>query len=154
MLPHLDFSASIAEPLGSSPYKDRKQTEATVGIELRVPLQRNEAKGRIAVVTAEMERLDADAKFTRERIVAELRDAYSAIIAAREQIQQTGKNVDLSEQMEAAERKLFTEGATDLFALQIREQATFDAQLLAVDAEADLHRAHADYTAARGETAP
>lgn len=148
LMPNLDLTASVSENLGTGPYKDRKQTESTVGLEFRVPLQRNEAKGRLQTVEAELERLDNDAKFTRERIVAEVRDAWSAIKAAHEQIGQTARNVELAVQLEQAEAKRFEQGATDLLALQIREQATFDGRLLEVDAQAEYFRAQADYEAA------
>lgn len=148
LLPNLDLTAAVSENLGSTPYKDRERTESSVGIELRVPLQRNEAKGRLEVISAELQRLDADAKFARERIVAEVRDAWSAIRAAQEQIGMTRRNVELAVQLEEAERRRFEQGATDLLALQIREQATFDARLLEVDAQAEIFRAQADYEAA------
>ena len=148
LLPNLDLTASMAEPLGKGPYKDRKETEAVVGLEFRLPLQRNEARGRLETATAELERLNADAQFARDRIVAEIRDAKSAIWAALEQIRQTSRNVDLAEQLEEAERTKFNQGAADLLALQIREQATFDARLLEVDALAEFFRAEADYEAA------
>ncbi|MCA1962393.1 MAG: TolC family protein [Prosthecobacter sp.] len=148
LLPHLDLTAGVTENLGKGPYKDRESLESSIGLELRVPLQRNEAKGRLEVITAELQRLDADAKFARERIVAEVRDAWSALRAAHEQIGMTRKNVDLAVQLEDAERRRFDQGATDLLALQIREQATFDARLLQVDAQAEYFRAQADYEAA------
>ncbi|MBL9116501.1 MAG: TolC family protein [Verrucomicrobiaceae bacterium] len=150
LMPHLDLTASVAENLSSGPYKDRDETEASVGIELRIPLQRNEAKGRLQATNAELERLAADAQFARERIVAEVRDAWSAQKAAAEQIGQTSRNVELAWQLEEAENKRFQQGAADLFALQIREQATADARLLEVDARADFFRAFADYQAATG----
>jgi outer membrane protein TolC len=134
--------------LGKGPYKDRKQTEAAVGLEFRVPLQRNEAQGRLETAAAELERLEADAQFARNRIVAEIRDARSAIRAAFDQIGQTARNVELAELLEEAERTKFDQGAGDLLALQIREQATFDARLLEVDAMAEFFRAEADYEAA------
>jgi outer membrane protein TolC len=147
LLPNLDLTATVSENLGGGPYKDRERTESAIGLEFRVPLQRNEAKGRLEVITAELQRLDADAKFARERIVAEVRDAWSAIKAAHEQIGMTKRNVELAVLLEDAERKRFEQGAADLFALQIREQATFDARLLEVDARAEYFRSQADYEA-------
>jgi outer membrane protein TolC len=94
-----------------------------------------------------------DAQFARERIVAEIRDSWSAQKAALEQISQTARNTDLAHQLEEAEKKRFEQGAADLFALQIREQAAADAELLEVDAQADFFRALADYQAATGELA-
>jgi outer membrane protein TolC len=145
LLPHLDLSASVSENLGDGPYKDRSKTETSVGLELRVPLQRREAKGRLQVAETEVQRLANDAQFARERIVAEVRDAWSAVKAGQEQMSQTLRNVELAEILENAERQRFEQGATDLLALQIREQATFDARLLEVDARAEFFRALADY---------
>lgn len=148
LMPNVDLTASVSENLGTGPYKDRKQTESSVGLEFRMPLQRNEAKGRLQTIDAELERLSNDAKFARERIVAEIRDAWSATKAAHEQIGQTARNVELATQLEQAEAKRLEQGATDLLALQIREQATFDGRLLEVDAQAEYFRAQADYEAA------
>lgn len=148
LLPNLDLTASVTENLGKGPYKDRESLESSLALEFRVPVQRNEAKGRLQVITAELQRLDADAKFARERIVAEVRDAWSAIRAAHQQIDMTRRNVELAVQLETAERQRFDQGATDLLALQIREQATFDSRLLEVDAQAELFRSQADYEAA------
>jgi outer membrane protein TolC len=63
----------------------------------------------------------------------------------------TKRNVELSEQLEAGERERFEKGASDLLALQIREQAAFDARLMEVDAKADFLRAVADYEASTAE---
>ena len=148
LMPNIDLTASVSENLGTGPYKDRKQTESSIGLEFRLPLQRNEAQGRLQTIDAELERLSNDAKFARERIVAEIRDAWSATKAAHEQIGQTSRNVELAVQLEQAEAKRLEQGATDLLALQIREQATFDGRLLEVDAQAEYFRAQADYEAA------
>lgn len=154
LLPNLDITANVSENLGPGPYKDRKETETSIGLEFKVPLQRNEAKGRLLTISAELERLTADAKFARERIVAEIRDAYSAVKAAHEQISQTKRNVVLAKQLEEAESKRFEQGAADLFALQIREQATFDGRLLEIDAQAEFFRAQADYKTAIAQPTP
>ena len=66
----------------------------------------------------------------------------------------TRKNVDLARQLEKAENERLQQGATDLLALQIREQATFDAQVLEVEAQADYFRAQANYRAAIAADAP
>jgi outer membrane protein, heavy metal efflux system len=151
LLPNLDLTATVSEDIGSSPYKDLNQTESMLGLEFKMPLPLNEANGRLEVVKAELARLDNDAKFTRERITAEILDGWSAISAAAEQIGQTRRNVELSEQLERGERERFEKGASDLLALQIREQAAFDARLLEVDARADFFRAKADFEAATAE---
>jgi outer membrane protein TolC len=145
LLPNLDLTASVSQAFGDKPYKDREDTEGSVALEFRLPLQRRDAKGRVQVAQSELDRLTLDQQFARERIVAEIQDALSAVKAAQQQMEQTQRNVDLAKQLEEAERKRFEQGAADLLALQIREQATFDARLLEIDARAEFYRALTDY---------
>jgi outer membrane protein TolC len=73
---------------------------------------------------------------------------------AFEALEKTSQNVKLARELEEAESARFQEGATDLLVLQIREQATFDAQLQEVDAYFAFYRALADYQAAVALDAP
>lgn len=148
MLPNLDAGVNASQGLGERRYKDQSQFELEVGVELRVPLQRREAKGRLAEAEARLGQLLQEERFARDRIVAEVRDGFSALQAAWEQIQQARQNVELALELQSAEEERFRRGATDLLALQIREQATFDAQITAIEAHADYFRAAADYRAA------
>jgi outer membrane protein TolC len=148
LLPNLDVSIAASEDLGGQPYRDRKEFELEGGIEFKLPLQRREAKGRLEAIEASIDRLNAEEQFARDRIGAEIQDAFSAIVAAFGQIDQTRRNVQLAEILEESEKTRFQKGAADLLALQIREQATFDARLLEVEAVADFFRAQADYRAA------
>jgi outer membrane protein TolC len=62
--------------------------------------------------------------------------------------------VELAVELEKAENARFTQGASDLLALQIREQATFDARLLQLQAQTDFFRTLANYRAAIAADAP
>lgn len=154
LLPNLDLSLEAAQALGSQTQKDIDQTEIQARIDLKVPLQRREAKGRLAVAQGQFTQLVRDRQFTRDQITAAVQDAHSALQAARDQIQQADRNVQLAEELEKAENARFAQGAADLLALQIREQATFDARLLQLQAQADFFRALAHYRAAIAADAP
>jgi outer membrane protein TolC len=154
LLPNLDLGLSAAREFGDGPYKDLERTELQAGIELKVPLGRNDAKGRLQAAEAQMDRLRQEARFARDRIVAEVQDAFSAMEAAMIQISQNRRNVELAVKLEEAERFRFQEGASDLLALQIREQRTFEARLSEVEAVADYFRALAEYRAAVAEGVP
>jgi outer membrane protein TolC len=146
--PALDLSLEARQsPLGER-RPDIEATETRLGVEFRVPLQRREAQGRVDIADGQISRLRTELAFARDRIAAEVRDAHSALLAAWQQIDAAGRNVALAEQLEAAERTRFRQGATDLLALQIREQATFDARVAEVDAQAEYFRAAANYRAA------
>ncbi len=154
MLPTLDFGLQANQAVGSKIPKDIERTEIEAKVEFKLPLQRREAKGFLDVIDAQLARLENEKKFARDRITADVRDSYSAIIAAYEQLRQTRRNVDLSQQVQDAEAERLKQGATDLLALQIREQATFDAKVLDVEAHAEYFRAQANYRAAIAADAP
>ena len=62
--------------------------------------------------------------------------------------------IELARQLQDAETERLKQGATDLLALQIREQAAFDAQVFEVEAQAEYFRAQANYRAATAADAP
>ncbi len=148
LLPNLDAGVSASRDYGDYRYKDQTEAEVQVGVEFRVPLQRREARGRIAEVEAQLEQLVREQQFARDRIQTEVRDSFSAWSTAHEQVLQARLNVRLAVELQEAETERFARGATDLLALQLREQAAFDAQVSAVDIDADCFRAQADYRAA------
>ena len=63
-------------------------------------------------------------------------------------MEQASRNVILAAALEDAERLRFRQGAADLLALQIREQATFDARLTELDTYLEYFRSLANYRAA------
>lgn len=150
LLPNLDLTLEARQSPTQKQLSDIEPLETRAGIELRIPLQRREASGRLQVAQSQLRRLQADEQFASDRIAAEVRDAFSALSAATGQIAQAQRNVVLAVMLEDAERLRFRQGASDLLTLQIREQATFDARLGEVDAFSDYFRAMANYRAATG----
>lgn len=151
LLPNLEVGVEARQGNGT---KDIEPTEIEAKIGFKMPLQRREAKGKLEIIEAQISRLTNEKKFARDRIAAEIRDSYSALVAAFDQLEQARLNVDLSSQLEAAENERIKQGAADLLALQIREQATFEAKALEVEALADYFRAQANYRAAVASDAP
>lgn len=151
LLPNLNAGVSVNQDFGEEIYADLSLPQLRAGVEFKMPLQRSEAKGRLAEVDGLLEQLSNEERFARDRIRAEIQDAFSAYVAASEQIHQTRRNVDLAQDLLAAEEDRFQLGASDLLALQLREQAAVDARNLDVDSAAELLRAVADYRAATAE---
>ncbi len=154
LLPNLDVSLEAAQITGERTRADLERTEIQARVDFSLPLQRREARGRLAQTEALFTQLQLERQFTRDQITTSVQDAYSALRAARDQIAQTERNVELALELEKAEATRFQQGAADLLALQIREQATFDARLLQVQAQADFYRALANYRAAIAADAP
>ena len=152
--PNLDLTVELNQALGGDLPKDIESTEVTALMEFSVPIGRNEAKGRIEAITANLAQLAKEKQFARESIIADANDSFSALTAAYDALAQTSENVRLSEQLEEAELERFKEGATDLLTVQIREQATFDARILEINALRNYFRSLADYFAAVARDSP
>jgi outer membrane protein TolC len=148
MLPNLNAGVNISQDFGKDIYYDLAVPNLKAGLEFKMPLQRSEAKGRLAEVDGLLEQVSTDERFARDRIRTEIQDAFSAYLAAFDQTRQTRLNVELAEDLLAAEEDRFRLGATDLLTIQLREQAAVDARNLDVDASADVFRSLADYRAA------
>jgi outer membrane protein TolC len=152
--PNLELAVELNQEIGTGRPSDINQTEVTGLLKFSVPIGRNEAKGRLEAINGDLARLEQQRQFTRERILTDADDAFSAVRATYEALARTGINVSLAEELEAAENERFRQGATDLLALQIREQATFDARVLEIDAKLACFRAMADYLAAVASDVP
>lgn len=152
--PNLDFAVELNQAIGNGRPSDIESTEITGLLRFSVPIGRDEARGRIQAIEADIARLNQEKQFVRDRIIADANDAHSAVTAAFAALTRTHLNVSLAEQLEAAENERFKQGAADLLALQLREQATFDARVVEIDAYLAYFRASADYQAAVAADAP
>ena len=156
LLPYLDGRIEAVGNFGEERYTDRTQTEIRGELGFKLPLQRNEAQGKVQAAEAKEEQARQKLSFARDKIEAEVRDAWIALQAAVARTERAELNVELAERMRAVEAEQFRVGASDLLALQLREQAAFEAEKSAVDAWLDAFTALADYRAsvARGVPAP
>jgi outer membrane protein TolC len=148
LLPSLDVGIEASQAFGGNTPKDIEETELAAKLEFKLPLQRREAKGRLDSTNALIARLYQEKAFAQDRITADVRDSLSALLASHDALAQSRRNVQLAQTLEDAENERLKQGAADLLALQIREQATFDAKVLEVEALADYFRAEANYRAA------
>jgi len=154
MLPQLDVATAASQDVGGKRYFDLVPFELKTGIELRMPIQRREAQGQVMEAQGRLAQIDNDLRFAQDRIATEVRDAHSALSAAWEQIDLVRLNVTLARELESAEQERFRLGASDLLAVQIREQAAFDAEVVAADAFLEYFKARADFDAALNAPPP
>ncbi len=152
--PNLDLAMELNHAIGHDVPKDIKETEINGLLRFSVPIGRNEAKGRVQDIEAGIKQLQQRRQFACDQIQAESNNAYQEVRTAFEALDQSKLNVKLARELEAAESDRFKQGAADLLALQIREQATLDARLLEIDACLAFFRALADYEAAVANDAP
>lgn len=150
-LPQVDAVLVGSQDVGnaSDPKKDDKSPfEMEGGLVASVPLQRRKAKGKSQAVEGKLAQLHAKTQFTQEKIVAEVQSASVALNAAFQQLEQAHESLELARKMEAAERRKFDLGDSNLLLVNLRELSTADAAATEVDARLNFFDAQADYRAA------
>ncbi len=150
LLPKFDAVLEASQDVGSAAFPNRSKNpfQLEAGVYGEVPLQRREARGKIAAARGKLAQLRAKREFVANKIAAQVQDAVSALEAASGKIERTAKNLDLSRQSLALGREAFNAGDIDLIVLNIYEQAVADAQISWLEAQAEYFAAQADYQAA------
>lgn len=153
LLPDLSVSVAGSKDIGAA-VQDPDNKGPTVfeaGIRFEVPLQRRQARGETAAATARMRQIDAQLRFARDRVAADVAGALVALEAAFDQVLAARQNLELAQELQRAEERILLLGTSNLINVNIRELQAFDAATTLIAAQADYFRALADYHAAVGE---
>lgn len=148
-LPGLNLNLTGAQDVGAGKSGlDRATYDASLIFD--VPLQRNDARGRILAAQGLLAQVMFQEQLARDRVNAEVVDALSALERAYAVREAARENLRLATEVEQGERRTFQEGKSDLFRVNIRELQRAEAQYREVDALSEFYRALADYNAALG----
>jgi outer membrane protein TolC len=150
LLPNVDVVLSYTRETGERLVR-RGPDELTASLVFDMPFQRRAAKGKDLSAVAKIQQFDQRERFARDQVVAEVRDAFSALSAAYQRARLLREEIDVTRQLETAERVRFELGEGTLFLVNLREQATFDTALREVAAVNDYFRALALYEFAIAE---
>lgn len=151
--PGVDLFVMGSKDLGRGPPKITP-AELEITILVEIPLFNRVQEGRRRAAEAQIQKLSDQAQFARDRIVAEVADATSAIERARERVLAVRREVEAARTLVSSERERFDLGESTLLMVNLREQAFAEAELREVDAIADQHRGVAALRAALGQSSP
>lgn len=149
-LPSLDGVLTGSQDLGDSASAkgDKSPFELEAGLQLEVPLQRREARGKLLTAQAKLAQLSAKRTYMVQSIAADVQVSRSAVAAQLAAVEQAVRGVELARQLADAERTKLDRGDSNILLVNLRESAAADAQLLAVDAIASYFIARANLHAA------
>ncbi len=147
--PGIDLNVVGAQDLGGSTGKINRD-ELYLGLNIDIPLQRRVAGGRAKTAAANLQRLKWDEQLQQDRIGNEIRDAFSAVTAARQRVKLSALQRQAALQLQQGEQTRFELGDSTLLFVNLREIAHGDAALMAAEAQNHLLKAHADLEAALG----
>ncbi len=152
LLPQVDVTVMGSQDFGyGKPGRARPELEAFVTVE--VPLPGRTGLGRVDAAQAALRRTQEQLRFQKDRIVAEVRDALSAMEAARQRVALARQEVTVAQRLEGLERHRFDLGDSTLLIVNLRETATAEAALREVDAMLEYQRFLAEYLAATAAVA-
>jgi len=148
-LPALDLAMKGSQDIGGQdPKRNKGPFELEAGVLFQAPLQRRDARGQIRAAQAEIDQITAELRYAQDSVVADVQDAMSALLAARDRAEQSRQGAIVARQVEQLERKKFELGNSTLLIVNLREQATFDARVLELEALSEFYKAIAEYRAA------
>jgi outer membrane protein TolC len=119
-----------------------------------VPLLTRVQDGRFQAAEASMARVSEQARFQKDRIVADVRDATSAVEMARQRLSAVRSEIVASGLLVDAEKQRFDLGEGTLLLVNLREAALAEARAREIDVLSDYHKALASQKAATGVPAP
>ncbi|MBM3928559.1 MAG: TolC family protein [Sphingomonadales bacterium] len=148
--PRLDVRGEVAKDIGPVGLggPNRTPTEGIVGIRFSMPLERRQARGRIAEVAAEADGLRFRQKLLEDQILVEVNGLTIQATAADRIVALAADETALANRMAEAERRRFQLGASDFIVVTLREESAADARLRQLDAEFRRSAARAEIVAA------
>lgn len=138
--PAIDVTVAVSQDLGAGPQRlTTPGVEASVMVE--IPILNRGPVGRARAAGAAAERIEAQRRLALDRVTAEVRDAASALEAARERAAIARREVGLARGLAERERERLRLGDGTLLVLNLREIAAAEAAVREVDARLDWQRA-------------
>lgn len=150
LLPRLDLRVEASQDLGGSipAAFSPRNTELAVGLRLGLPLQQRTASGRIATSRAEIDAARRRRQALEDQIGVDLQRLATDVGATAEIQRLAEEERDRALTMAAAERRRFESGASDLFLVNLREEAAADSDVRRIDAAFRQIEARAELAAA------
>ncbi len=154
--PRVDLSAWTSRELGNNPFLDAGETtplrtEFFTSLFLEIPIPMREARGQVQSAEASVDVVGSRLRLLDNQIGVQVADAHIAVLAAYQQAQLAGQQVDLTRELAQAELRRFELGEGDLLLVNLRELAIADAASAEVIAVTDYFIAKAGLEVAKGE---
>lgn len=145
--PRVDLNLEAAKDAGGGSIT-RQDTDAIVRLELSIPLERRQGRGKVAESRAKMAQLALERQLASDQIAVEIRNLSNDLSAAEQFVTLATQEVEQAALLARAEAERFANGASDFFLVNLREEAAADARLREVDAHLRYLLALADFHAA------
>lgn len=126
--PQMDLEAQYSKDrgFGSSTLDDEN---LKLNLNLEIPLQYRRIRGRGEQIQGSISRLRHQNMLLEQRIKADIQQLQKALSVALERRQLAESEIKLAHQLEAGERQRLKQGETNILTVNLREQASAEAEL-------------------------
>jgi outer membrane protein TolC len=151
--PRLDLRLEISKDIGAEGAGGATRTpaEGFLGLRFAMPLERRQARGRVAEAAAEADALSARRRLIEDQIRVEVQGLAIQVRSTDQLVALAHDETRLAEEMAEAERRRFFLGASDFIVVNLREELAADARLRQIDAEYRRASARAEIIAATAD---
>jgi outer membrane protein TolC len=147
LLPRVDLGYELKRDFGSGD-ESRERLDNILGLQVEIPLERRLGEGRMAEARANLDRLAWQQRLLEDRIRIEIESLANEIRAARALVATTAEQVERAAAVERGERERLEAGASQIFLVNAREEATANARVKLVAARVRRQQSLADFHAA------
>ncbi len=127
-LPKVDVNFEWNQDQGMGPNR-LQQDENRILLNIEVPLQYRKARGMKNAGLAKQDQIDTKMKWLKENISVTSQSLVAELMSYAKMFNLTSDQVNLAEKLATAERRKFSQGASDLILVNIREENLAEAQI-------------------------
>ncbi len=142
--PKLDVNFEVSKDQGQGA-KNLQPMDQRLLLNIEVPIERREAKGKIGKAEAERRSMQEQVKLMTDQKIATLNKNINYINNIIEIIQNSQEEIKLAEILVKAEAEKVKQGYSEFFLLNMREQNLIDAKVKNIKAHADYQKVLAEY---------
>lgn len=148
--PQLDIEAEQSQDRGGgSPTLNQDNTK--ISLKLEVPLQYRRIRGRAEQIDGSIARLKNQTQLTEQRIRADIVIIQKNLQVAVQRRELAQDEFKLAQRLEAGERLRLRQGETNILMVNLREQATAEAELRYAEASAETLKQYVSLKTTVGE---
>jgi hypothetical protein len=144
-LAQVDSFLNLKDGLGNqaSAKQDKSPLALEAGVIVSMPYQRRKGLGKMQEVRGKIGQLNLKIQFQRDKIATEVQSAVNYLLRSYERVLLAREAVRLSEELAEVEREKFKLQRSDFLAVNIREDAVANAEIVEVEALFDYYVAQA-----------
>ncbi|MDA0617462.1 MAG: TolC family protein [Proteobacteria bacterium] len=143
-LPEASIGGEFYQDMGERDVT-RQQARARIGVNFKMPLERNKGKGMTVEIESKKQQIRARKIMMENQLNTELSSIKNTMIVYEKMWHNAESEFDIASKLVKFERENVKHGNSDFFTLNLREQSAFQARVKSIEYHAYLNISHLKY---------